>query len=382
MQTPGWLIAWTLVLALVCGCAGAFTTVRSRYLEGWVVGEPAQVGMDAARLDAVATRLNNERRHGIDSMLVVRRGRLVAEHYWNRQTAADLHDLRSATKSITSLLVGIAHDHGTLPDLHAPIWPAFAADYPNAVTGRPAVTLEHLLTMRSGLTCNDRDRRSPGHEDRMYRARDWTAFFLALPHADAPGDRTQYCTGNIIAIGRVLTHATGQSIPEFAADHLFGPLGIHAYAWRTFDGGQQTDTGGHLWLRPRAMAKIGQLVVQRGVWDDEDIVSGDWIDLSTAVHTRFSADQRPYGYLWWRAKTRRDTPSGTRWLDIIFASGNGGQYIFIIPELDLVVVFTGRNYNSPAANRPLTILGEDIIPAVLAPPATPTTETRDGSSGS
>lgn len=365
-RSPGRRLAVLLALAAtLSACASTRAVLRSRLVEGWVEAEPAEVAMDGALLQAAAARLDRERGHGIDSMLVVRRGRLVAEHYWNGQTMASLHDLRSATKSVTSLLVGVARDRGLL-DVHGPALPHLARAYPGlaADDAGPPLTLEHLLTMRSGRACNDRDRRSPGHEDRMYRARDWLRFYLELPRPHLPGTRTQYCTGDVIALGRVLAEATGQPVDVFADEALFAPLGIQAYAWRRFDRGRQIDTGGHLRLRPRAMAKIGQLVLQRGVWDSHDIVSGAWIDVSTAEHTRFHDDQRPYGYLWWRSRYQ----DGARALDLVYASGNGGQYIFIVPALDLVVVFTGRNYNSPAAGRPWAILGESIIPAALAPP--------------
>jgi len=336
-------------------------------VEGWVTADPAEVAMDGAQLNAAIDRLNGERRHGIDSMLVVRRGRLVAEHYWHGYDMSTLHDLRSATKSITSLLVGVALDKGLLRDVHDPALPYLARAYPALAgsPGDPPITLEHLLTMRGGLACDDRDSDSPGHEDRMYRRRDWVRFFLELPRTHVPGEHTQYCTGGVVALGRIVAEASGQTVPAFAAEHLFAPLGIRAAAWRRFDGRSQTDTGGHLHLRPRAMAKIGQLVLQRGVWDSGDLVSAAWIDASTAVQTRFAADQRPYGYLWWRAQARIPIGADVRSVDVIYAHGNGGQYIFIAPALDLVVVFTGSNYDSPKAGRPFALLGEYIIPAAL-----------------
>jgi CubicO group peptidase (beta-lactamase class C family) len=343
------------------GCAAPRRLTSRRPIEGWVIAEPGEVGMDAGLLRAAAARLDGERHHGIDSMLVIRRGRLVAEHYWNGHDMATLHDLRSATKSVTSLLVGIALERGLLGDVKDPVMGYLARAYPDLAGDRdgPPLTLEHLLTMRSGRACDDRDPRSPGQEDRMYRSRDWVRFFLALPQVYPPGERTQYCTGGVVTLGRVVAEASGTSIGEFSARYLFGPLGVHTAAWRRFDDGRQTDTGGHLYLRPRAMAKIGQLVLQRGVWDGDDIVSGAWIDASTAVQTRFAADDRPYGYLWWRAQARL----GARSVDVIFADGNGGQYIFVVPALDLVAVFTGQNYNKSAAARPFAILGEYILTA-------------------
>lgn len=362
-------IAPLVLLALSCAAtACAPLRARTRPLEGWVSADPAAVDMDPELLHAAALRLDGERGHGIDSMLVVRRGRLVSEHYWNGHTAATLHDLRSATKSVTALLVGIALDRGLLRDVHDPALPYLAAAYPDLrLHSDPPITLEHLLTMRSGLACDDRDRSSPGHEDRMYRARDWTRHFLELAQTTAPGERTTYCTGGVVTLGRIVAEAAGTPIAAFAEQHLFAPLGIHAHHWQRFDRGRQTDTGGHLRLRPRGMAKLGQLVLQRGVWDQGDIVSGAFIDAATAVHTRFSDDRRPYGYLWWRAQARL----GPRTIDLIYADGNGGQYIFIAPALDLVVVFTGSNYNDPAAARPFAILGQYILPAAIAPLRSP-----------
>lgn len=367
MPTPtptGRALALLAVAVLTfTGCATQQRLGSRRPVEGWVVAEPSEVGMDGALLRAAAERIGGERRNGIDSMLVIRRGRLVAEHYWNGHDMATLHDLRSATKSVTSLLVGIALDRGLLGSVEDPVKRYLGRVYPE-LTGAgddPAITLEMLLTMRSGRACDDRDPRSPGQEDKMYKSRDWVRFFLALPQVDPPGARTQYCTGGVVTLGRVVAEASRMSFAEFAARQLFGPLGIQVAAWSRFDGGRQIDAGGHLYLRPRAMAKIGQLVLQRGVWDGDDIVSGAWIDRSTAEQTRFTADGRPYGYLWWRMQARL----GARSIDVIFADGNGGQYIFVAPALDLVVVFTGHSYNSAAAARPLAILGEYILPAAL-----------------
>ena len=355
------LLACAALMGALTGCSSLRRVSSTQPVEGWVIAEPAEVGMDGALLRAAAERLDGERDHGVDSMLVIRRGRLVAEHYWNGHDMATLHDLRSATKSVTSLLVGIALERGLIGDVTDPVMGYLARVYPDLAgdSDSPPLTLEHLLTMRSGRACDDRDPRSPGQEDKMYKSRDWVRFFLALPRADPPGERTQYCTGGVITLGRVVAEASGASIADFAARHLFGPLGVRTVAWSRFDGGRQIDSGGHLHMRPRAMAKIGQLVLQRGVWDGDDIVSGAWVDTSTAVQTRFTDDDRPYGYLWWRAQAR----VGERGVDVIFADGNGGQYIFVVPSLDIVAVFTGHNYDSPAAARPFAILGEYILPA-------------------
>jgi CubicO group peptidase (beta-lactamase class C family) len=327
----------------------------------WPRASMAEVGMDSAHVALAMDSLPGGSAHGLHSMLVVRRGTLVYERYWSGHAAGTLHDLRSATKSITSLLTGIAIERGHLPGVDAPMLPYLApryADLDNPHEAKSRITLAHLLTMRGGLACDDHDRRSPGQEDRMYRSRDWVRHFLELPVAHEPGDSARYCTGGVVALGRVLAEASGTPVPELARDALFAPLGIEQARWATFDGGRQTDTGGHLRLRPRDMAKIGQLVLQEGRWDGRQVVPAAWIRESTSMHTRLG-EGRPYGYLWWQVGAAY--PGHT--VRIVHASGNGGQFIFIVPDLELVAVFTGGTYDSPRAGLPLHLLATAILPA-------------------
>jgi CubicO group peptidase (beta-lactamase class C family) len=327
----------------------------------WPTAAPGDVGMEGEALRRAVEALRRDRDHELHSLLVVRRGRLVVEEYWRGHDRDTLHDLRSATKSITSLLTGIALDRGLLPGVAAPVLPYLAPPEARQALGpaKGAITVEHLLTMRSGLDCDDRDRKSPGHEDRMYRSRDWVQFFLDLRAVRPPGAEAHYCTGGVVALGRVLAAAGGRPVPELAQEFLWNPLGITEARWSRFDGGRQTDTGGHLSLRPRDLAKLGQLVLQQGWWQGRQVVSRAWIETSTAEQTRID-DGKPYGYLWWLVGAQ----VGPRKLRVVFAQGNGGQVLFVVPELELVAVFTGGAYNSPKAGLPLQVFGAAILPAV------------------
>ena len=294
-------------------------------------------------------------------MLVLRHGKPIFEHYWNGYGKDTLHDLRSATKSITSLMVGIAIDKGMLGGLDEPISKYLAAPYPQAPALQYNIALEHLLTMRSGLECNDFVASSPGKEERMYVTQDWVRFFLDLPKAHDPGGPATYCTGGVVTLGRIIAEGSKRSIPDFAEAHLFGPLGVTGARWADFDNHRQTDTGGHLQLRPRDMARIGQLVLQGGKWNGVQLVSQAWIDQSTRQRVKY-ANGAPYGYLWWVGSV----PYKDRKVEVRYADGNGGQFIFVVPELDLVAVFTGENYNNvQMSNRAFAILEENIIGAVL-----------------
>jgi CubicO group peptidase (beta-lactamase class C family) len=353
------------LLCMTAACTGVEPIVRlpADAAPALPVAQPADVGIDAAQLQRMLAELPGDAEHGLRSLLVMRRGQLVLEQYWNGYDRQAQQDLRSATKSITALLVGIAIERAVLSSIDEPIGKHLAAAYPGLGAAQRNLRIGDLLTMRSGLACNDRDASSPGHEDTMYRSRDWVGFFLALPPVDAPGASAVYCTGGVVALGSVLTRASGQGVPAFAEQHLFAPLGIAGARWALFDEGRQTDTGGHLALRPQDMAKIGQLVMQRGQWQGRQLVPAAWIDAATREQTRIDgrpAGGRPYGYLWWPFSA---LPQGRR-VAGVYAGGNGGQYIIVLPALELVVVFTGGNYNSAKAQRPFELLREHILPAV------------------
>jgi CubicO group peptidase (beta-lactamase class C family) len=323
---------------------------------------PSEVEMDGELLRHAISDLPSASEHGLRSMLIMRRGKLVLEAYWNGYDKNAQQDLRSATKSITSLLVGIAIDQKFIKGIDEPLRAYLGPVYPNAPALQQNITLEDLLTMRSGLACNDRDEGSPGQEDRMYRERDWVGYFLNLPTVSPAGQATHYCTGGAVALGRVISEASKRSVPTFADEFLFGPLGIKEAHWSDFDNHKQTDTGGHLSLRPQDMVRIGQLVLQGGTWNGHQLLPRAWIEQSTNEHTRIDGG-KIYGYLWWRLLI----PYHDSHVSAIFAGGNGGQYIFVVPELELVTVFTGGNYNSKKAQRPFQIMKKYILPAVQKP---------------
>jgi len=328
----------------------------------WTLVTPASVGMDAATLAQVPAALDAN--GGVSALLVMRHGKPVLEEYRNGYGKDTLHDMRSATKSITSLLVGMAideHDLGGVDDTLAQ-W--LSADYPGAPVLARGLVLENLLTMQSGLDCNDWDGSSPGNEENMYGAQDWVQFYLNLASVRPPATATVYCTGNPVALGHVLKNATHQSVVAFAQSHLFGPLGITSPRWNLYDNGTQTDTGGHLQMRPRDMARIGQLALQRGAWNGTQLVSSAWIDASTARHGAFDASPLDgYGYLWWHSTDR----IGLATVETFYANGAGGQFIFVTPALDLVTVMTGENYDNPSSvERAHLLYGAFVLPAVVA----------------
>ena len=194
----------------------------------------------------------------------------------------------------------------------------------------------------------------------MYRRQDRVRHFLELMVVYPRGEVSRYCTGGVVALGRVIAEASGLPIPEFARRHLFGPLVVRGERWSLFDKDRQTDTGGHLYLRPVDLAKIGQLVIQDGRWAGETLIPADWLAESFELQTRLDGG-RPYGYLWWFGGVGH----GEKTWKVIFASGNGGQYLFILPDLELVMVATGGNYNSPRTGLPLQLFSQYVVPSVI-----------------
>lgn len=323
--------------------------------DGWAVGAVADVGIDESLITTATRSMLDGSYIGIDSFLIVKNGILVHEVYKGQQ-ASTRHDLRSATKSITSLMLGIAVDNGFVTDVSDPALP-YVQGYPsfeNWDHRKNAISVRNFLTMSSGLECDDW-RSSAGNETNMYVRDDWVKFILDLPMINDPGTRFSYCTGGVVVLGAIIQDASGMRPDVFAIHHLFGPLGITNYEWE-FTPSNRIDTGGHIRMTARDMAKLGQLVLQRGTWSGVQVISEQWIDESTAYFLTIDDDD-DYGYLWWRREFGASHQA-------IYASGNGGQYIMAFPALDLVVVFNGRNYNSGLQYQPFEMLERFILPAV------------------
>ena len=328
--------------------------------DNWEVGTLSEVGVSKDLIEQATQAILDDVYTEIDSFVIVRNGRLVHDVYFGNFSATRRHDLRSATKSITSILIGIAIDRGFIvgPSDTVLSHVSTYAQIANWDDRKNDIEVHHLLTMSPGLDCDDGDSSSSGNERHMYPRSDWVKFLLDLRMINDPGDVWAYCTAGVVSLGEVLMAATGEPADEFAEAQLFGPLGISDYGWE-FSPSGQVDTGGHIHMRSRDMAKIGELMLRRGDWSGSPIVSSNWVDLSSANHVTLNSSI-DYGYLWWR---RNFGPAGE--YPTYYADGNGGQYIFVVPSADLVVVFTGSNYNSALSNQPFEILDRYVIPALL-----------------
>jgi len=306
----------------------------------------------------------------VTSVLVLRDGALAYEKYFDGDVST-LRNTRSATKTITSLLVGIAIDRKKLPGVQARILDYLPGrTFQNPDPRKAQITVEDFLTMSSLLECNDWNEYSRGNEERMYIVEDWVQFTLDLPiqgfpswdtkPKDSPyGRNFRYCTAGVATLSAVLEHATGQPVPEFARATLFEPLGIEKADW-VYSPLGMAQTGGGLGLTSRDLANIGQLALEGGSFHGKRVVSEDWIRKSTTPHAQID-ERTDYGYLWWLKTFKPEDPS----TKALYMSGNGGNKIAVFPAKHAVVVITTVNYNARGAHESTDkMLTDYILPAL------------------
>ncbi|ASG20481.1 serine hydrolase domain-containing protein [Nitrospirillum viridazoti] len=325
---------------------------------------PATAGageVSSARLTALLDSRRDDPHPDLKGVVVLRHGRGIAEAYYNGDDATTLHDIRSATKSLTSLLMGIAIDRGRVAGVDAPIARYLPSPLPS---GWEAITIRDLLTMRSGLAADDTDPASPGNEDTLDEAGektgDWAGAALAVPVREPPGRTYQYCSLNAFLVGLIVECATGQSLDRLAQEALFGPLGIAAHSWRQLPGRHGTGQG-NLSITARDAATIGQMVLNQGTHNGRRVISQRWLSDSLArIHPIAASDPYAdfYGYMWYA----KDEPLGDgRIVPVHFASGNGGNKIYVVPSLDLVVAVTSSAYGKGYGQR----RSQDILLSIL-----------------
>lgn len=267
----------------------------------------------------------------INSFLLLKDGKLICEEYFYGYTHTDLHQIESSTKSITSLLIGIAKDEEYLTSIHEPLYKIFP-DYRHLGTDEYSkISIYHLLTMTSGYDTEN---------DAVFHVENRIDHVITREIAHQPGNTFVYDGGNTEILGAVIKAKTGIYADEFADKYLFTPLNIKSYNWDILKQDGFPCMGGSLELRPRDMAKIGLLVLNKGKFNNQQIISQYWIEESTSVKVKTNIEGDSYAYHWWNIdlKTQENT------YETIWANGLGSQFIYIIPELNVVIVTTGFNY--------------------------------------
>jgi CubicO group peptidase (beta-lactamase class C family) len=340
--------------------------------DGLVTATPESTGVAAKLLHDMDSAIRGGEFKKIGSVLVARHGKLVFEAYFDGD-AGTLRDTRSATKSITDVLVGIAIGEKKLSGVDARVLallPERARKMQNPDPRKDKITVEDFLTMSSRLECDDWNDASRGNEERMYVIEDWTQFILDLPvrgrmqvgeQADPPkyGRYFSYCTGGVFTLSEVLQKATATRTDRYAQEKLFGPLGISDAQW-VYSPLSVPQTGGGLRLTSRDLLKIAELYRNGGRWLGTKVVDEGWVRASTQPHAQID-DETEYGYLWWLKAFK----SGGKGYPAFFMSGNGGNKVAVFPGLDLTVVITSTNYGARGMHEQTEkLLTDYILPAV------------------
>jgi CubicO group peptidase (beta-lactamase class C family) len=368
---------------LIVGSAAAVlansASPRAAAAADWAPVSPSEAGfapdLEARLDDFIHTgRVNNV--HGV---VIVRRGRMVAERYYEGDdqvrdsdgrpvparvtfTAERSHELRSVTKSIVGLLYGIALSEGKVPSLDQPLLAQFPqyTDLPD-MAQRRRWTIAQAMTMTLGTDWDEEisydDPRNG--QTAMEAAPDRYRYVLEQPIVAVAGDRWIYCGGATVLIGKILERGIGGSVHDYARAVLFDPLGIGPTDWRTGRGGERNFASG-LAMRPRDLVRIGQMMLDGGKADGRQIVPADWLEASFKPAVKIN-DRRQYGYHWYLGNAAFVSPEGRRRARWIGAIGNGGQRLFVLPELELVAVITAGNYNQrrPA---PDSVITDMVLP--------------------
>ena len=380
-----------LLLLLVQQCSAPRGTQEEIIWPGetWATSTPTAEGLDAAVIEAIHTDITNGKYGLIDEFLLIRHGKVVASHHYKQNydsiaaqydttnhmfnydhpdwhpyyQRSNLHSLQSVTKSVTSVALGIAMDEGHLGDVSMhpmELFKGYTQDFTDP--RRAAITLEDLLTMRSGIDRNESG--SYENDDNscilMERSDAWIQYVLSRPIREAPGTRWEYNSGVSMLLGKLVGITTGTRVDKWTAEKLFKPLGIKNYFWKTTPD-NEVDTEGGLYLSAEDLARIGYLFLHNGKWGDKQVVSEQWVKQSVTplvadINPSNSSADSGYGYQWWIPSTR----------PFIFAcNGYGGQFLMVAPEYDLVVVFNGWDihYNEHPLSS-FQALKDRIIPAV------------------
>lgn len=332
-------------------------------MDDWPISKDAY---DQKKIELLNKKIAEKEFRNIQSIAVIKDGRLLIEEYFNGSNRETRHDPRSVGKTFASTIMGMAIEEGHISGSDATLNDFYnLKEFENYMPAKDEVTLESLLMMSSGFDGNDDDYDSPGNEENMYPTEDWVKFTLDLKMAESRKMKKDwsYFTAGVVVLGDILNMSLPDGLDIYADKNLFEPLGIREYNW-LYTPTNVPNTAGGIRLRTIDFAKYGQLYKNGGTWRGKRILTEDWVSKSLSkLVKRQNSEDGYYGYLFWNDTY---TVNGKKY-EVAYCSGNGGNKIFVFKDLPLVVVVTATAYNLPYAHPQVNMIMEEyILPAVIS----------------
>lgn len=387
MKSP---LSITFILSILSIFLGSCSTLRDDQFNEpsnstWIYSTAEKEGINQLVIDSIHNEISDGKYGFVDHFLLIKNGKIIADQHYKHDydsimklydttnyqynydhtdwhpyyNQSELHTLQSVTKSITSLIVGIAFDKGFISDINSPILPYFSDFTIDPIDSiKSQISIEDLLLMQSGIEWDEESYDEATNSCVIMEAsNNWIQYVLNQPMDATPGTVFEYNSGASILLGKIVREATGKRIDKWAEEKLFKPLGITNYYWKKTPTGE-IDTEGGLYLTPHDLAKIGYLIMNDGKWDNEQIISNSWIKKSIEPNDGFF-EQIKYGYQWLIPSHENGQPK------IIAGNGYGEQYVMMSPEHDLLVVFNGWNHHDNPEKSTWNVLQNRIIPSIL-----------------
>jgi len=303
-------------------------------------------GFNKDSINALTDTISKFKQRDYLGLVVIKDNKIVLENYSNTFWRNHIHDIRSAGKSITALLLGVAIKDGLVKNVEQDVYSFFPKEkYPSLHEDYKKVKLIHLLNMVSGLDADSDNPKTPGNAGKWIAKEEWVSYLLSIPLATEPGKKWVYADINAVLIGAIIEEKSGMSLRDYAKQKVFDPLGIKEFYWYT-NAANQTGAAGNLYISTLDFAKLGLLVANKGKWANKQLADYDYMNRLLSENSTAIGDYNPladrYGMLWYRSKRM----FGGSEINYLWASGNGGNHLVVVPEENMVIAMTSGAYGN------------------------------------
>ncbi|MFK7807628.1 MAG: serine hydrolase domain-containing protein [Saprospiraceae bacterium] len=341
----------TIILTLALFSLSIFSFAQRPPIPNLPAASLEDAGFNLDSINTLIPMMDNFQQLDFRGLVVIKDNQSIIEWYYNSAERTMINDIRSAGKSITSLLLGVAIKDGLVKSLDQDVYSFFSKEkYPSVNEDYKKITIRHLLDMSSGLDADSDDGKTPGHARHWVYNDEWVDYILNIPLVKKPGGQWVYADINVALIGAIIEETSGMSLNDFAKEKVFTPLGIKKYYWYTNDS-NQTVAAGTLYLSTLDFAKLGVLVTNKGKWGDQQIVPSAYIEelIKRKVFdlSKYWSLWDSYGMLWYK----NQETFNNRKIEYLWASGNGGNHLVVVPEENMVIALTSTAYGTGYGHR-------------------------------